>query len=62
MFEVDYVLRALQVPEGKHTIEFKFEPEVVEKGSLIALISSIIIFMLIVFGLVLSFKKCKNNE
>lgn len=62
MFEVDYVLRALQVPAGKHTIEFKFEPEVVEKGSLIALISSIIIFMLIVFGLVLSFKKCKNNE
>ncbi|HET8736127.1 MAG TPA: YfhO family protein [Pricia sp.] len=41
-FRVDYTLRALEVPAGKHTIEFKFEPEVVKIGSRITLASSIL--------------------
>ena len=57
MFEVDYVLRALKLAPGKHTIEFKFEPEVVSKGSTIALISSIIMFLLIVGGIIFSLRK-----
>jgi len=48
-FRVDYTLRALEVPAGEHTIEFKFEPEVIKIGSKITLASSIV-FMLILLG------------
>ncbi|MBB1150515.1 YfhO family protein [Myroides sp. NP-2] len=43
---VDYVLRAIVIPEGKHTIEFTFEPQVVKTGSRIALASSLLIVIL----------------
>jgi hypothetical protein len=50
-FKVNYVLRALKVPEGQHTIEFKFEPKVIETGSRITLASSIILGLVILGGL-----------
>lgn len=45
ILNVDYVLRGLQIPAGKHTIEFKFEPEVVKTGSTIALLSTILVLL-----------------
>ena len=43
MFQVDYVLRGLVLPQGKHEISFTFEPEVVKTGSRIALVSVILL-------------------
>ncbi|NHM04269.1 YfhO family protein [Flavobacterium celericrescens] len=60
IFRVNYVLRGLNVPAGKHTIEFKFEPQVVKTGSTIALISSIGMLLLIGTGVYLENKK--NNR
>ena len=51
IFNVNYVLRGLQTPAGKHTIEFKFEPEVVKTGGTIALISTILMVLLVGLGL-----------
>jgi len=51
ILNVNYVLRGLQIPAGKHTIEFKFEPEVVKTGSTIALISTILMVLLVGLGL-----------
>jgi hypothetical protein len=48
---VDYALRALEIPAGNHRIDFKFEPEVVQKGSTIALCSSAGMLLLIALGL-----------
>ncbi len=54
---VDYVLRALNVPAGKHTIEFKFEPQVIKTGSTITLISSIGMLLLLAGGIYFERKK-----
>lgn len=54
---VDYVLRALYIPAGKHTVEFKFEPQVVKTGSTITLISSIGMLLLLVGGIYFERKK-----
>lgn len=52
-FRADYILRAMIVPEGKHTIEFSFEPRAYYTGNKIALASSLllILFALGVFGM-----------
>lgn len=50
-FPVNYVLRAMEVPGGNHTIEFKFEPQVVKTGSMITLASSIGMLFLLIGGI-----------
>ena len=50
IFKVDYTLRGMDIPKGKHTIEFKFEPQVVKTGSTIALISFIVMVLVIIAG------------
>lgn len=50
-FRADYALRAMEIPSGKHSIEFKFEPQVVKTGSTIALISSILMLLLLIGGI-----------
>ncbi|TBX65756.1 hypothetical protein EZL74_11505 [Flavobacterium silvisoli] len=61
IFRVDYVLRGLAIPKGKHTIEFKFEPEVVKTGSTIALFSSIGMVLVIIGGVYFDQKKKKQD-
>ncbi|WP_366184096.1 YfhO family protein [Flavobacterium ovatum] len=56
-FPVNYVLRAMMVPPGKHTIEFKFEPQVIKTGSVITLISYVFIFGLLIGGIYLERKR-----
>ncbi|MFV8354730.1 YfhO family protein [Flavobacterium sp. XS1P32] len=53
----DYVLRGLQIPAGKHNIEFKFEPQVIKTGGVITLISSILIVLVLVAGIYFERKK-----
>ena len=56
-FPVDYVLRALIVPGGEHTIEFKFEPQVIKTGSIITLISGAGMLLILIGGVYFERKK-----
>ncbi|MHC5361575.1 YfhO family protein [Myroides sp. LJL110] len=57
ILSVNYVLRALELPKGNHQVEFIFEPQVIKKGSRIALISFIIMVVLSIGSIVLIRKK-----
>lgn len=59
-FPVNYVLRAMVVPAGKHSIEFKFEPQVVKTGSRIALFSFMGMVLLLSGGIYFERKKSLN--
>ncbi|TXG39781.1 YfhO family protein [Seonamhaeicola maritimus] len=58
---VNYTLRGMKIPEGKHVIEFWFDPDVVKTGSSIALGSSILLGLLLLGGLFFGYKK-KQKE
>lgn len=60
MLRANYVLRALRVPAGKHTIKFRFEPVSVATGSKIDLLSSLLLVGLIVGALFVESKRSKQ--
>lgn len=46
-FRVNYVLRALILPGGEHTVEFKFHPESYYAGNKISMVSSLLLLLAI---------------
>jgi len=60
--KANYLLRALYVPAGKHKIEMKFEPAVIEKGKLFSLISFGLFVLLSLVGVYFLFKDSRKSE
>ena len=60
--EVNYALRGMEVPAGNHKIVFTFEPEVIQKGSTIALAGSSVFGVLLLGSLALAFRKKKPKS
>jgi Bacterial membrane protein YfhO len=48
---VDYLLRGMEIPAGKHTVIFRYEPETYSRGNSISLIGSILVLFIFVGGL-----------
>ncbi|WP_045687990.1 YfhO family protein [Hymenobacter sp. AT01-02] len=52
----NYVLRAMQVPAGTHTIEFRFEPTQYAIGNTVSMVSSILLLLVLVGALYYALK------
>ncbi|MEJ2584887.1 MAG: YfhO family protein [Robiginitalea sp.] len=49
-FRVNYALRGMVIPPGRHTVVFRFEPQVIRQGSRISLVSSLVLGLLLLGG------------
>ncbi len=54
---VNYVLRGMEVPAGKHKIEFKFEPASYKTGNTIAMMGSLLVLIGAGIGFFFAYKK-----
>jgi len=54
---VNYILRGMSIPAGKHSVKFVFEPRSVKKGTSIMFMASIVILLVFLGGLFMHFKK-----
>jgi hypothetical protein len=57
IIRADYVLRALSIPAGKHTIEFRFHPDAYFIGNKVTLASSWIMLLVVLGSLAWTYKK-----
>ena len=59
-FRANYVLRSMIIPAGQHKIEFKFQPDSYELGRKIALLSTVILFILTGLLATLNFRHLRH--
>jgi hypothetical protein len=57
IYRVDYTLRALEIPAGKHTIEFTFRPKPYIIGDKITLTASILLLIVVLGSLFLELRE-----
>lgn len=57
IYRVDYVLRALEIPAGKHVIEFTFQPGAYVIGDKVSLSASILLLVVVVGVLFLELRQ-----
>jgi hypothetical protein len=56
-FRANWILRAMTIPAGSHTVEFKFDPGIYSKGEMISLASSILLLLLVLVYCVFEVRK-----
>jgi len=59
--KVNYVLRGLAVPAGKHDIKFEFKPEGYYKGKTLTTIFSIVLLLILAVGIFMEWRNRKQT-
>lgn len=57
----DYILRALEIPAGNHTIEFKFQPKAYTVGNKVTKASSWVVMIFLLGSIVMIFREPKTS-
>ena len=58
----DFVLRAMVIPAGKHTVEFAFKPAVYVVGEKISMAGSILVLLISFGGMFVAYRKEEKNS
>ena len=54
---VNYILRGMEIPAGKHKVEFKFEPQTYKIGNMLSMFGSILVLLCVGGGFYFAKKK-----
>ena len=60
--KADYLLRAVYVPAGNHTVKMLFEPEVIAKGKVISMIAFGLFVLLSILGIFWLYRKYEGTS
>ncbi|MBN2893002.1 MAG: hypothetical protein JXL97_14130 [Bacteroidales bacterium] len=62
IYQTDYILRGLLIPEGKHTVRFEFKPASVFVANKIAVAGGFLVVLVILGALFMIYKEKKTNK
>ncbi len=60
--KVNYVLRGISVPAGKHLVEFKFDSPALNMAEIISKISQLLSILVVLLGVFMIWKNCKKED
>lgn len=60
IIKVNYLLRGLKIPAGKHKVEFRFHPDTFYTGDKIAMVSSLLLILVSLGSIYMSFREKKT--
>lgn len=62
VLRANYMLRAIEIPAGRHEITFRYDPPVFHTGAIISRVASILIFVLLALAILLQARQQNHKD